>query len=243
LVLRECEKLTKFDAVKQKIHTIIVAAGSGSRFGSTLPKQFCDLCGRAVLMHTIDAVRRATDNADITLVLSRDMRGLWQEMCEAHGFESPAVVDGGATRWQSVKNALDTLGENDAEIVLVHDGARPIVDAAMVQRLVAAASETGAAIPVVAVTDSLRRVSADNPSTGEAVDRSLYRAVQTPQAFAKRMLIDAYSQPYETTFTDDASVVERSGNIVALVEGTPRNIKITNHGDVEIAKLYLETII
>jgi 2-C-methyl-D-erythritol 4-phosphate cytidylyltransferase len=190
-------------------------------------------------MHTIDAIRRATGNAPITLVLSADMRGLWSEMCREHDFVSPAVVDGGETRWHSVKNAISSLDEKSVDIVLVHDGARPIVDAAMVARLIDAADETGAAIPAVAVTDSLRVLPERNATIGAAVDRSLYRAVQTPQAFRASVIFDAYNLPYDTIFTDDASVVEANGNIVVMVEGSPRNIKITNPGDIEIAKMYI----
>jgi 2-C-methyl-D-erythritol 4-phosphate cytidylyltransferase len=221
-----------------KIHTIIVAAGSGSRFGANMPKQFCELKGRPVLMHTINAIRKATDNADITLVLSRDMRSFWSELCEKHRFCSPRVVDGGDTRWHSVKNAVSTIDSNSADIIMVHDGARPIVDADMVQRLVVAVGEHGAAIPAIAVTDSLRQLSEPKSCIGKAVDRSLFRAVQTPQAFKANMLIDAYRLPYSTLFTDDASVVEAAGHTVVMVEGSPRNIKITNPGDIDIAALF-----
>lgn len=222
-----------------KLHTIIVAAGSGSRFGASLPKQYCNLAGRPVLMHTIEAIRRATDNAAITLVLSHDMRNFWAELCSQHNFQSPQVVDGGATRWHSVKNAIEAIKSADADIIMVHDGARPIVDTETVQRLIAAADSTGAAIPVTAVTDSLRVLAEPNAPTGKAVNRALYRAVQTPQAFRATTLIEAYNLPYTTLFTDDASVVEAAGKAVTLVEGSPQNIKITNPGDIEIAELYL----
>jgi 2-C-methyl-D-erythritol 4-phosphate cytidylyltransferase len=222
-----------------KIHTIIVAAGSGSRFGANMPKQYCNLNGRPVLMHTIDAIRSATDNADITLVLSHDMRSFWSELCEQHNFASPTVVDGGATRWHSVKNAVSAISDNGADIIMVHDGARPIVDVDMMQRLIAATTECGAAIPAIAVTDSLRQVAEPQANIGKAVDRSLYRAVQTPQAFKADLLIAAYNLPYTTMFTDDASVVEAAGNTVVMVEGSPKNIKITNPGDIDIAALLL----
>jgi 2-C-methyl-D-erythritol 4-phosphate cytidylyltransferase len=222
-----------------KLHTIIVAAGSGSRFGASLPKQYCNLAGRPVLMHTIEAIRRATDNAAITLVLSHDMRNFWAELCSQHNFQSPQVIDGGATRWHSVKNAIEAIKSADSDIIMVHDGARPIVDTETVQRLIAAADSTGAAIPVTAVTDSLRVLAEPNAPTGKAVNRALYRAVQTPQAFRATTLIEAYNLPYTTLFTDDASVVEAAGKAVTLVEGSPQNIKITNPGDIEIAELYL----
>jgi 2-C-methyl-D-erythritol 4-phosphate cytidylyltransferase len=225
--------------MKKNIHTIIVAAGSGSRFGSSMPKQFCNLAGRPVLMHTIEAIRRATDEAEITVVLSHDMREFWAQLCEQYEFVSPRVVDGGETRWHSVKNAVDTLRETDTDIVLVHDGARPIVDVEMVHRLIDAAEKNGAAIPAIPVTDSLRVLAEKGAKIGKAVDRGLYRAVQTPQAFKAGMLIEAYNQPYNTLFTDDASVVELAGNIVVMVEGCVSNIKITNPKDIEIAEMYI----
>lgn len=192
-----------------------------------------------MLMHTIEAIRRATDNAAITLVLSHDMRNFWAELCSQHNFQSPQVIDGGATRWHSVKNAIEAIKSADSDIIMVHDGARPIVDTETVLRLIAAADSTGAAIPVTAVTDSLRVLAEPNAPTGKAVNRALYRAVQTPQAFRATTLIEAYNLPYTTLFTDDASVVEAAGKAVTLVEGSPQNIKITNPGDIEIAELYL----
>ena len=142
---------------------------------------------------------------------------------------------GGDSRWQSVKNAVDTI-PREAEVITVHDGARPIVDRMMVERLIAALDDAPGAIPVVSVTDSLRRV---NEQGSAPVDRSQYKAVQTPQAFHADKLVAAYSLPFNPTFTDDASVMAALGNDVALVEGDTYNIKITNPLDIEIAQLYL----
>lgn len=218
-------------------HIIIVAAGSGSRYGADRPKQFCELLGRPVLMHTIEAMHRALPSAQITLVLALAMFDYWHELCHRHGFDSPDIIAGGATRWHSVRNALSALP--DDAIVMVHDGARPVVDAAMVARLSEAARIHGAAIPAVKVTDSLRVV--DKQGNSHAVDRSAYRAVQTPQAFSAKLLKEAYQQPYSDRFTDDASVVEALGFIPALVDGDPHNIKITNPGDIALATVMLNS--
>ena len=219
----------------QHIYNIIVAAGSGSRFGAALPKQYCLMNGRPVLMHTIENMRVALPDSHIVLVLNKDFVDYWAELCEQYSFESPRVVVGGDSRWQSVKNAVDTI-PREAEVITVHDGARPIVDRMMVERLIAALDDAPGAIPVVSVTDSLRRV---NEQGSAPVDRSQYKAVQTPQAFHADKLVAAYSLPFNPTFTDDASVMAALGNDVALVEGDTYNIKITNPLDIEIAQLYL----
>lgn len=219
----------------QHIYNIIVAAGSGSRFGAALPKQYCHMNGRPVLMYTIENMRVALPDSHIVLVLNKDFVDYWAELCEQYSFESPCVVVGGDSRWQSVKNAIDTIPD-DAEVITVHDGARPIVDRMMVERLIAALDEAPGAIPVVSVTDSLRQL---NEQGSVPVDRALYKAVQTPQVFQAEKLIEAYSLPFTPTFTDDASVMAAMGYEVALVEGDTYNIKITNPLDIEIAQLYL----
>ena len=219
----------------QHIYNIIVAAGSGSRFGAALPKQYCWMNGRPVLMHTIENMRRALPQSQIVLVLNRDFVDYWTELCVKYSIISPKVVEGGDTRWQSVKYAIDEIPA-DAQVITVHDGARPIVDSMMVERLISALDDAVGAIPVVSVTDSLRQI-VESGST--PVDRSLYKAVQTPQAFHADKLIEAYSLPFDATFTDDASVLVALGYDVALVEGDTYNIKITNPLDIEIAQLYL----
>ena len=219
----------------QHIYNIIVAAGSGSRFGAALPKRYCLMNGRPVLMHTIENMRVALPDSHIVLVLNKDFVDYWAELCEQYSFVSPRVVVGGDSRWQSVKNAVDTI-PREAEVITVHDGARPIVDRMMVERLIAALDGAPGAIPVVSVTDSLRR---GNEQGSAPVDRSQYKAVQTQQAFHADNLVAAYSLPFNPTFTDDASVMAALGNDVALVEGDTYNIKITNPLDIEIAQLYL----
>lgn len=218
----------------ENVH-IIVAAGSGSRYGGNLPKQFCDLCGRPMLMTTMERLDSAAPGARIIVVLSADMVEMWHDMCREHGFTLPHdIVIGGASRAHSVKNAVATLGYDSVGWVSVHDAARPMVTRAMMERLFDAldAGHRGA-IPAVAVTDSLRVLTPDGGS--QAVDRSLYRAVQTPQLFDGRTLIEANRQEILPTFTDDASVVEAAGlGPLALVEGDPANIKVTNPGDMAL---------
>ncbi len=217
------------------IYNIVVAAGSGSRFGASLPKQFCLLNSRPVLMHTIESMREALPDSQIILVLNNGFVDYWTDLCREYSFESPMVVIGGETRWQSVKNAIDMIPAS-AEVITVHDGARPIIDRLMVDRLLKALDKDTGAIPVLEVTDSLRQFYGD---TSAPVDRSLYRAVQTPQVFHADKLMEAYSLPFDPTFTDDASVMAALGYDVALVEGDTYNIKITHPLDIEIAQLYI----
>ena len=215
---------------------IIVAGGSGTRFGAELPKQFLELGGKPVLMRTISAFGGGF--SDVIVTLPEGQMALWRELCERYGFAVPhRVVAGGETRWHSVKNALDSIGDiSDVDIIAVHDGVRPLVTAEVISRTVDAARRDGAAIPVVMLNDSVRQVE---KGASHALDRSTLRAVQTPQVFDARVLMAAYGQPFESTFTDDASVVERAGHSVTLVEGDPQNLKITRPMDLALAEYLL----
>lgn len=224
-------------------YIIIVAAGSGSRFGSDVPKQFCLLDGKPVVMHAIERLQAAVPGATPIIVVSPSEEKRWADLCERFGFTSPAVVHGGATRWESVKNGLAAI-PTDARansIVLIHDGARPLVDTPTVKRVCAAAINTDGAIPAIPVSDSLRRLDSDGVGSSP-VDRGEFRAVQTPQGFILWCLREAYSQPYQESFTDDASVMAEAGyENVFLVEGNPDNIKITNPRDIAIAEAILSS--
>lgn len=221
---------------------IIVAGGSGTRFGAQLPKQFLELAGRPILMRTIKAFGESCETGDTSLdvivTLPADQMDLWKQLCEKYAFSLPhRVVAGGETRWHSVKNALAAVGDiADVDVIAVHDGVRPLATAGLIGRVLDAARRDGAAIPVVPLNDSVRHVAGD---TSHALDRSSLRAVQTPQAFDARLLLDAYHQPFDQTFTDDASVVERAGHRVTLVDGDPVNLKITRPMDLALAEYLL----
>ena len=222
-----------------KTVAIIVAGGSGTRFGAQLPKQFLELGGMPILMRTIQAFGEDWDGyVDVIVTLPEGQMGLWHDLCDRYGFAVPhRVVPGGETRWHSVKNALDSIGDiADVDIIAVHDGVRPLASPALIQRILEAASHDGAAIPVVMLNDSVRQVTEDS---SHALDRSSLRAVQTPQAFDARLLLEAYAQPFDPTFTDDASVVERLGYSVTLVEGEAANLKITRPMDLALAEYLL----
>lgn len=210
-----------------KILNIVVAAGSGTRFGADRPKQFCLLAGETVLSHAVRRLREATADAQTVVVVSP-------------GFESevPAgclMAYGGATRGESVRNALKAIENVEADVILVHDGARPLPSRRSILAAIDACETHHGAIPVVPVIDSLRRAS-----DGAPVNRADFRCVQTPQAFRADLLRKAYEIAEGEEFTDDASVMTAAGfGDIALTEGSPRNLKITLPLDLEIAELYL----
>lgn len=221
-----------------KNYHIIVAAGSGRRYGGALPKQFCQLWGRPVLMTTIERLAAAGgEGAIIIVVLSPDMMEPWRRMCAHHNFTLPHLVaPGGDSRAGSVRNGLALVDAHSVGWISVHDAARPMVSAEMFGRMLRALPGADGVIPAVAVTDSLRRVAPDG--TSRAVDRSEFRAVQTPQLFDGEKLLRANTLPLSPAFTDDASVMEAAGYTnLRLAQGDLRNIKITHSGDIERIEL------
>ena len=223
-----------------KTIALIVAGGSGTRYGAQMPKQFLELKGKPILMRTIQTFEQALKGLghEIVVTLPAGQFAQWQTLCREQAFDVPhRVVSGGETRWHSVKNALDSIGDiADVDVIAVHDGVRPLAGTDLINRVLDAARRDGAAIPVVPLNDSVRQVDID---VSHALDRSMLRAVQTPQAFDARLLLEAYHQPFDPTFTDDASVVERAGYDVTLVEGDPQNLKITRPMDLALAEYLL----
>ena len=224
-----------------KTIAIIVAGGSGSRFGSVMPKQFLNLKGKPMLMLTIEAFDAALDGVEheIVVTLPGNQMDVWRELCVQHGFViGHRLVSGGETRWHSVKNALESIQAiDDVDVIAVHDGVRPLATVELISRCVMTARGQGSAVPVIPLNDSVRQI---NDSGSMALDRSTLRAVQTPQVFDARILMRAYNQPFDSTFTDDASVVERMGHSVILVEGDQHNLKITRPMDLALAEFLLK---
>lgn len=218
-------------------HTIlIVAGGRGTRMGGPQPKQFLELAGRPVLMHTLEAFDRWDASALLIVVLPEDQIDTWKRLCEAHAFvRAHRVVAGGETRFHSVRKGLDAVASDG--LIAVHDGVRPLVAPSVIAACFAAAADGGAAIPVAPVVESVREVDADGGS--RPVDRTRLRVVQTPQVFRADVLRAAYRLPYDPRFTDDASVVEASGVAVRLVPGNRENIKLTTPMDLLLAELLM----
>ena len=215
-----------------KKHIIIVAGGKGLRMGGDIPKQFLPVCGKPVLMRTLEAFRTYDPSIHIVLVLPVSQQAYWKELCRTYRFELPHdIADGGETRFHSVMNGL-ALVEGDG-LVGVHDGVRPFVSQEVIARCYEEASRQKAVIPVVGVVETVRHLTDEG---SETVPRDQYRLVQTPQVFDAALLRRAYQQEYTALFTDDASVVEALGEKVHLVEGNRENIKLTTPFDLKLAE-------
>ena len=215
-----------------KAYAIIVAGGKGLRMGGDVPKQFLPINGKPILMHTIEAFRKALDGIEIILVLPADQHEYWQKLCKDYNFCSPELIaKGGETRFHSVKNGLAFLPDDEDAVVGIHDGVRPFVSKETIQRCYATAAGGRAVVPVVPVVETIRQILPDGKSITRPRDE--YRLVQTPQTFPLVMLKKAYEQPYLETFTDDASVVEAMGEEILMVEGNRENIKITTPSDLK----------
>ena len=216
-----------------KKHIIIVAGGNGLRMGGDIPKQFLPVCGKPVLMRTLEAFRTYDPSIHIVLVLPVSQQTYWKELCRTYRFELPHdIADGGETRFHSVMNGL-ALVEGDG-LVGVHDGVRPFVSQEVIARCYEEASRQKAVIPVVGVVETVRHLTDEG---SETVPRDQYRLVQTPQVFDAALLRRAYQQEYTALFTDDASVVEALGEKVHLVEGNRENIKLTTPFDLKLAEI------
>ncbi len=213
-----------------KVNVVIVAGGQGKRMQSDLPKQFLELKGKPILMHTVEKFQAFADA--VYLVLPKAHFQLWHTLVQKYAFDTPVnLVEGGAERFFSVKNALNHLADN--ELVLIHDAVRPLVSDKVIQNVIAAISENEGVVPVVTLKDSLRKLE---NAHSIPVNRSDYRLVQTPQGFNTTSLKKAYDTDFQISFTDDASVFEQAGWAIRLVEGHLNNIKITTPEDLILAQ-------
>ena len=214
-------------------YAIIVAGGIGSRMKSEVPKQFLLLNGIPILMHTI----RAFEKYHIILVLPKNQQTYWSQLCLTYNFKiSHQVVNGGASRFQSVKNGLENISAPG--LVAIHDGVRPLVKADSIRLSFELALKHGNAIASVPLKDSIREIVS---GTNRAKDRSNYQLTQTPQTFDIDLIKKAYLKQESPLFTDDASVLENDGQSIHLFEGSSSNIKITTAEDLIIAEALLNS--
>ncbi len=217
-------------------YAVIVAGGKGLRMGASIPKQFLPVNGLPVLMLTIKRFREYDGALKIILVLPKEQHEYWNELCKNYHFtDAYAVVEGGETRFHSVRNGLAAIPDDAEGVVGIHDGVRPFPSVEVIRACYETARTAKAVIPVVPVVETVRHIVAGGKT--ETVDRADYRLVQTPQTFDIQMLKQAYAQPYRDCFTDDASVVESAGHEVTLIEGNRENIKITTPFDLRIARI------
>jgi len=219
-----------------KKFAVIVAGGSGKRMGSDIPKQFLEVGGKPVLMHTFDVFYAFDPNIEFIFVLPENQINTWNLLCEKHSFEFEyRIAFGGETRFQSVKNGLKCIKEDG--IVFIQDAVRPFVSHQTLKNCYKTTVEKGNALPVIPIIDSVRMV---NENGNHTVDRSKYFMVQTPQTFQVNLIKNAYQNAENDMFTDDASVFESAGGEIYTVDGNRENIKITTPVDIIIAEAFVK---
>lgn len=221
-----------------KLYAVIVAGGSGKRMHAELPKQYLEISGKPVLMHTLEKFKAFSPDIEIITVLPENQLRFWGDLQRKYSFNIPhTLVKGGSARFFSVRNGLkfvDTPG-----LVAIHDGVRPFVSVETIRRCFETAEKLGNAIPVISPSDSLRIVT---DTENKPVNRMLVKQVQTPQVFDAELIKKAYRQDYIPEFTDDATVLEKTGIKINLVEGNRENIKITNPEDLIISAALLPVV-
>lgn len=228
--------------MEQKKYCIFACGGHGTRMGADVPKQFLKIGGKTILQMSIERVVDAVPDVNVVVVLPREFFGFWKEECHSGMLDiKQHLVEGGVTRFHSVRNALSLIP--DGCIVAVHDGVRPFVSRELVRRLFDEAGKCPAVVPVIPVTDTLKVLDRNmNEIEGVFADRSVLFGAQTPQVFDGGVLKRAYGQPYETSYTDDASVVKKCGVDVKYIPGEKYNIKITTREDLLFASVLFSCV-
>lgn len=222
---------------------IIAAAGQGTRMAGKRPKQFLELSGTPIIIHALKAFERCDVIHEIIIVLAAEETDSFLSLAKEYGLRKlAAVVPGGRTRAESVLHGLQAVDAGAVEIVAVHDGVRPFVTPEEISRTVEAAKSEGAAILVSTPVDTIKEVRAG--AVARTLDRSTIRNALTPQCFHYKLLLRAYSRVDVTDpeLTDESSLVERLGVRIAIVEGSPRNIKITRLEDLAIGEVLLREV-
>lgn len=221
-----------------KKFAIIVAGGKGVRMGYETPKQFLEIAGKPILIHTLEVFLQSND-IHIILTLPKTHFSFWEEIKNTFlPTTNITTVEGGETRFHSVQNALNTITEQEG-LVAIHDGVRPCVSSEIINNSFKQAEELDSAITSVDLKDSIREIT---PDGNFAKNRTNYKLIQTPQTFHLAKLKMAYKQPFNVLFTDDASVFEANNNTIHLVNGDYKNIKITTQEDLIIATSIINRI-
>ncbi|MBT1704173.1 2-C-methyl-D-erythritol 4-phosphate cytidylyltransferase [Chryseosolibacter indicus] len=222
--------------MSQNEYAVIVAGGKGTRIKSSTPKQFLELAGKPIILHTIEAFYRYSKDIRVILVLPADAYSLWDYIVKDYNFQHTVTLQqGGESRFQSVKKGLQRIQTNG--LVAIHDGVRPLVTTDIIESSFKLAKEKGSAVAAVSLKESVRILEGDHT---KALDRAKYRLIQTPQTFDIELIKKAYELEDDPSLTDDASVAERWGHTISLFEGNYENIKVTTPEDLIIAEVLLQ---
>jgi 2-C-methyl-D-erythritol 4-phosphate cytidylyltransferase len=217
---------------------VLVAGGRGTRMGAPISKQYLPIAGLPILMHTLSVFHRVDSAIELILVIPKDDFAYWKELCEKFQFQIPhQLVEGGNSRFQSVKNGISAISFEEG-LVAIHDGVRPFVNESVIQESFEKAAEKGSAVAVIALKDSIRKLTDDGKNFYQ--ERQYFRLVQTPQTFDLKRIRKAFQVTELPQFTDDATVYEHQGWEVTLISGNPENIKITTPEDMDYAEYLAE---
>ena len=221
---------------RQVRFVLITAGGTGERMKSDIPKQFIEIAGKPILMHTFEAFYSFDNQMRFVLVLPENQIEVWERLCLKHEFKIPhETVKGGETRFQSVKNGLSQIPKNG--ITAIHDGVRPLVSIETIRNCFEVAEKYGNAVPVTDIVETVRKIEGDN---NLIVNREEYKLVATPQVFKTELIKTVYAQDYSPEFTDSSSVAENMGVKIYLTKGNRENIKITTPVDLIFAEAILQ---
>lgn len=219
-------------------YAVIVAGGAGVRMGGEVPKQFLPIGGLPVLMHTLNVFQAYDADLKLLLVLPESQFDYWKELCDEYNFKIPhQLIQGGASRFGSVKNGLNSIPDCEKGLVAIHDGVRPFVAVEVIHESYRTAAKEGSAIAVVGLKDSIRKIEANGNS--QFKNRDEFRLVQTPQTFQLAKIKEAFLTEEKPYFTDDATVYENMGWKVRLILGNRENIKLTTPEDLSYATFLL----
>lgn len=230
--------------MERKKYLMLMAGGSGTRMGSAMPKQFLEISGKAILHLTLEKFCSVVPDIKVIVVLPETHIHLWRQYCLERNVAVPqTIVKGGISRFHSVRNGLEKVP--DGATVAIHDGVRPLLSRGMIEKMFSMSGKIPALVPVIPCTDTMRMLKREKGYDGKerlvgmhgaAPDRNVLFRVQTPQIFHSELIKKAYAQPYDPSFTDDASVAESSGAELSFVEGENINMKITTREDLLLAR-------
>lgn len=217
-------------------YALIVAGGKGTRVQSNIPKQFLTIAGKPIVIHTVEAFFRYANAINVVVVIPNEDLDTWYNIRDKFlPGKKVLTVEGGPTRFQSVKNGLNAIAADG--LVAIHDGVRPLVTETIIRQSFFHAANHGSAIASVPLKESIRMIGESN---SKALDRSAFRMIQTPQTFGVKLIKNAYDTAEDPALTDDASVAERAGHPIFLFEGSYENLKVTTPEDIVIAEALLK---